>query len=133
MSQEKSWWSAHLENKENRGLAVFDSEVEERTDCHVITVSGKLTIDSSPDLLEKMKRSLKRTKCLRLRLADVRYIDSSGVATLIQGYKLSQERKVDFVLVDPSPKVQAIIELSQLHEFFQIETTEGSADDDGER
>jgi anti-sigma B factor antagonist len=51
----------------------------------------------------------------------VQYIDSSGIATLIRGLKLAQEAGAGYVLVDPSPKVQAVIELSQLQEFFPIE------------
>ena len=38
--------------------------------------------------------------------------------------QLAQERSVGYVLLDPSPKVSAIIELSQLQDFFTIETTD---------
>jgi anti-sigma B factor antagonist len=118
---EKSWWNAYLERKQSAGLVALATAVEELSHCHVISVSGKLTVDSSPELLERIRDSLKRTSCLKLRLEDVQYIDSSGIATLIRGLKLAQEKGAGYVLVDPSPKVLAVIELSQLQEFFPIE------------
>jgi len=118
---EKSWWNSYLERKQSAGLVALTTEVEELSHCHVISVSGKLTIDSSPELLERIRDSLKRTSCLKLDLQGVHYIDSSGIATLIRGLKLAQEQHAGYVLVDPSPKVLAVIELSQLQEFFSIE------------
>ena len=67
---------------------------------------------------------MKRTSELRVDLREVGYLDSSGISVLIQGLKLAQERSVGYVLLDPSPKVSAIIELSQLQDFFTIETTD---------
>lgn len=129
---EKSWWNTHLERKQGTGLVALTIEIEELSHCHILSVSGKLTVDSSPELLEKIRESLKRTSCLKLCLQDVQYIDSSGIATLIRGLKLAQEAGVDYVLVDPSPKVQAVIELSQLQEFFPIEHGESSQQPGGE-
>ncbi|NJL26644.1 MAG: STAS domain-containing protein [Thermoanaerobaculia bacterium] len=124
---EKSWWNAYLERKHGAGLVALTTEVEELSHCHVISASGKLTIDSSPELLERIRESLKRTTCLKLDLKGVHYIDSSGIATLIRGLKLAQEQSAGYVLVDPSPKVLAVIELSQLQDFFVIEpSTEAS-------
>ena len=44
-----------------------------------------------------------------------------------QGLKLAQAKGVGYVLLDPSPKVSAVIELSQLHNFFDIEISSGDA------
>ena len=101
----------------------LETEVEERGSGHLVTVRGRITIDTSPKLLDVFRRLLKRTSELRVDLREVAYVDSSGISVLIQGLRDAQRKSVGFVLLDPSPKVQAIIELSQLHNFFTIETT----------
>ena len=100
----------------------LETAVEEHDDHHLVSARGRLTIDTSPAFLEVFRKALKRASKLKVNLREVRYIDSSGISVLIQGLKMAQRRSVDFVLVEPSPKVMAIIELSQLQDFFNIET-----------
>ena len=110
------WWRG-------RRQKALEVEAEDRAGVRVVAVRGRLTIDTSPDLLDQLKKAAKRATELKVDLRGVEFLDSSGISVLIQGLKLAQERSIDYALVDPSPKVQAIIELSQLHEFFTIETT----------
>jgi anti-anti-sigma factor len=77
-------------------------------------------MDSSPDLRDELKRAMKGITALKLDLRGVGYIDSSGIAVLITGYRLAQKFKIAFSLVEPSPQVRAVIELSQLQAFFPI-------------
>jgi anti-sigma B factor antagonist len=83
-----------------------------------IVVKGDVDMDTSPELRDELKRALKGVTKLRLDLSGVGYIDSSGIAVLITGYRLSQKSKIQFCLLDPSPQVKAVIELSQLQSFF---------------
>jgi anti-sigma B factor antagonist len=55
-----------------------------------------------------------------LWLADVAFIDSSGIAVLIEGLKWSRERGLPYVLVQLPPAVQMVIELARLENFFTI-------------
>ncbi len=105
----------------------LETEVSECGTFHMVSVRGRLTIDTAPELLEEFRRTLRRAKRLKVNLDQVEYLDSSGISVLIQGLKLAQEKATDYVLLDPSPKVQAVIELSQLQTFFQIETSTGEA------
>ncbi len=88
-----------------------------------LVVKGDVDMDSSPELRDELKRSMKGATAVRLDLKGVGYIDSSGIAVLITGFRLAQKAKVQFRLLDPSPQVKAVIELSQLQTFFPIETT----------
>ncbi len=110
------WWRS-------RRQKALEVEVEDRAGARVVAVRGRLTIDTSPELLEELKKAVKRASELKVDLQGVEFLDSSGISVLIQGLKLAQERPIAYALLDPSPKVQSIIELSQLHEFFTIETT----------
>ncbi len=105
----------------------LETEVSECRSFHVISVRGRLTIDTTPVLLAELRKVLRRAGGVKVDLGQVAYLDSSGISVLIQGLKLAQEQSVDYVLLDPSPKVQAVIELSQLQDFFKIETSTGDA------
>jgi anti-sigma B factor antagonist len=83
-----------------------------------IVVKGDVDMDTSPDLRDELKRALKGVETIRLDLKGVGYIDSSGIAVLITGYRLAQKSKVKFCILEPSPQVKAVIELSQLQRFF---------------
>ena len=103
----------------------LETEVSECGTFQMISVRGRLTIDTTPELLAVLKQLVRHAPAIKVDLRRVDYLDSSGISVLIQGLKLAQDHHVDYTLVDPSPKVQAVIELSQLHNFFQIETSAG--------
>ncbi len=105
----------------------LETDVSECRSFHVISVRGRLTIDTTPVLLDELRKVLRRATGVKVDLRQVAYLDSSGISVLIQGLKMAQEQLVDYVLLDPSPKVQAVIELSQLQDFFKIETSTGDA------
>ena len=103
----------------------LETEVSECGTFQMVSVRGRLTIDTTPDLLTELRRVVRRAPSIKVDLKEVKYIDSSGISALIQGLKLAQEHSVDYTLLDLSPKVNAVIELSQLHNFFQIESSSG--------
>lgn len=106
--------------------ASFKVTSRDENDCRIIAISGEVDMDSSPQLRDEIQRALKAAKCLKLDLKDVKYLDSSGIAILIQGLKLAQKEEVDYRLLDPSTQVRAVIELAQLQQLFTVETSGGS-------
>lgn len=125
MNTHSLWPSRHRRKIE------LETEVSECGTFQMISVSGRLTIDTTPVLLAELRKMVRRASGIKVNLRQVEYLDSSGISVLIQGLKLAQEHSVDYILLDPSPKVQAVIELSQLHNFFQIETSAGDLCGDG--
>lgn len=89
-----------------------------------LSVRGEVDMDSSSRLRDAIKREIKGASALRLDLSGVPYMDSSGVAVLIQGYKQAQKAGCDFALVDPSAQVTAVISMAQLDQLFRVERTE---------
>ena len=57
---------------------------------------------------------------LVLFLAEVTFIDSAGIAVLIEGLKWSRERGLPYVLVELPSAVQMVIALARLENFFTI-------------
>jgi anti-sigma B factor antagonist len=96
----------------------LELSTQDQDKTRTIVVKGDVDMDSSPELRDEIKRAVKGIDALRLDLKGVGYIDSSGIAVLITGYRLAQKSKVRFSIADPSPQVKAVIELSQLQKFF---------------
>ncbi len=93
----------------------------------ILSISGEVDMDSSSRVLQAIREGLGRASSLKLDLRGVNYIDSSGIAVLIQGLKIARRdnSEYSYVLLDVSPQVMSVIELSQLGDLFDFETTEG--------
>jgi anti-sigma B factor antagonist len=87
----------------------------------LLAVRGEVDLDSSPDFLAAIQRALQHHHDLVVDLEAVRYIDSSGIAVLVQGQKQARSLGRSFRLRRPSPRVQAVIRLAQLDRLFEIE------------
>jgi anti-sigma B factor antagonist len=60
-----------------------------------VCLRGRLNIDSSPALRDRLLAMLqaKSPKAVTVDLTDVTYLDSSGLATLIEGLKIARMRQ----------------------------------------
>lgn len=88
---------------------------------HVVHASGDIDMASSPRLLTTLQQALHAAPRLVVDLAEVRYMDSSGVAVLIQGLKAARHAQKAFVLRRPSERVLAVLELADLTRLFTID------------
>lgn len=97
--------------------------VSELDGSQILAVAGEIDLDTSPDLWTELQLALKQSKPVMVDLQGVEYIDSSGVAVLIQGLKHASRTGTSYRLRDPSPRVMAVLELAQLPKLFDIERT----------
>lgn len=95
----------------------------------IIDVAGDIDLASSPQLRTAVLRELKEHKPdrLALNLTAVRYIDSSGIASLIEGLKAARDAKVRFLLFGLNTTVKEVMQLSRLIKVFEIVETEEQA------
>ncbi len=56
-------------------------------------------------------------------MEEVGFIDSSGIAVLIEGLKWSQKRAIPYVLAQLTSGVQMVFELARLENFFTLAET----------
>jgi anti-sigma B factor antagonist len=83
---------------------------EERLDAH-----------NSAELKDRILKVLEDgSHHLIIDLAQVRFIDSSGLGALLSGYKNASLRSGSFVLAGLQPRVQSMFELTRLHRVFEI-------------
>lgn len=60
---------------------------------------------------------------LVIDLSSVSYIDSSGIATLIEALQLSMRNKVKLVLVGIGPRVKSAFEITRVLGLFAVSTS----------
>ena len=88
----------------------------------IFDISGDIDLATSPELRKALLREIRELRRPRVvvNLAEVRYMDSSGVASLIEGLKASREIGSRFVLFGLNATLRHVFHLSKLTTFFEI-------------
>lgn len=94
----------------------------------VMDLSGEVDLQSSPELRAALQGRI-RAKCpvLLLNFEGVTYLDSSGLATLIEYYQNSRPFGGKFVLYGLPPRIRNVFEIARLEQIFSIHPDEDSA------
>jgi anti-sigma B factor antagonist len=88
----------------------------------VLHLSGRLDMTSTPTFRRTLQVATQRSRCgLTLSLAGVEFMDSSGIAVLIEGLRWSQQRGTRYVLANLTPEVRMAIELARVEKLFSID------------
>jgi len=98
-------------------------EIREETkgNTSVIAPSGDIDMSGSPTLRESVRRMLgAKPSKLVVDLTQVGYMDSSGLATLVEAMKIAKGSGTDLVLCAMNDRVRAIFEIARLDQYFTI-------------
>jgi anti-sigma B factor antagonist len=101
--------------------------VREFTVARIVDVTGDVDLGTSPNLRRALFDALREAPKLALNLRALRYIDSSGIATLIEVFRAAQRLQKDFVLFGLSPAVEDVFRLTHVNRIFRIFDTEEQA------
>ncbi len=87
----------------------------------VLTPSGDVDLSCSRELQTHLKRALEsKPKALVVNLEKVPYMDSSGVATLVEAMQIARKQSTKLVLCGLQDKVRSIFEIARLDRVFTI-------------
>jgi anti-sigma B factor antagonist len=85
------------------------------------SLHGEIDFSRSPELRTELLTLLNsKPRKLVLDLAGVPYMDSSGVATLVEALTVQRKAGNKLVLCNLQPKVRGIFEIARLNMVFQI-------------
>lgn len=95
----------------------------------VVDVVGDIDLYNSPEIRKVLLETIrdKRVPRVIINLKDVRYIDSSGVASLVEGLKVSRNMNSRFILYGLSAAAREVLELSRLIKVFEVYENEEQA------
>jgi anti-sigma B factor antagonist len=102
------------------------NRAEELDEDAVINLSGRLDLNTSPNLRNTALKLYIKGHCKNLTIdfANVSYIDTSGLATLLEILLTAKERCAQLTLCDLSEKVRYLLDVNGLTGFFRIESSE---------
>jgi anti-sigma B factor antagonist len=95
----------------------------------VVDVRGRITLGEDCKLLREVIREqlAKDHKNLLLNLADVTYIDSSGIGELVSAYTAISNQGGQLKLLSLTKRVHDLLQITKLYTVFDIHNDEAAA------
>jgi len=90
----------------------------------ILDISGDIDLQSSPDLRKALLASIKESPYVILNLTAVRYIDSSGIASLVEGWQHAKSAQHRLILFGLSEVARNVLKLTHLLKLFEVYETE---------
>jgi anti-sigma B factor antagonist len=112
-----------------KGAASMDISTRQIGDITIVDVVGEITLYNSPIMRKTLIELLREKRLPRVivNLEKVKYIDSAGVASLVEGLKISRDLKSGFALYGLSRTAREVLELTKLIKVFEVHESEEEA------
>ena len=94
--------------------------IKEKDGAVIIAFEGDIDMQSSPEARKVLLDCLKRKHPMLVNLAGVTYIDSSGVASLVEALQTARKTACKFALVSVSEGARRVLKLARLDKVFTI-------------
>lgn len=107
----------NLSTREENGIVIFELE-------------GEVDLETSPKLRQALLQHVNAGKSVCVGMQDVAYIDSSGIASLVEAYQTSRRNSSGFALACISDSAVRVLQLARLDKVFTIyDTIEAAVSD----
>jgi anti-sigma B factor antagonist len=98
-------------------------EVKDEGKAVVVAFQGDVDLESSREARKILLEAAGRKKALLVDLAGVTYIDSSGVASLVEALQTTKKNGQHLALVAASEAALRVLKLARLDKIFTIHAT----------
>ena len=99
------------------GITVLQNDEEV-----LVRLNGRTTVDSSPDLRDRLLQVLSEQpspRVITVDLSGVTYIEASGIATLLEALKIARHRQMTFCLQGLGGSVLRLFEVTGVLALFE--------------
>lgn len=98
-------------------------------DVSVIDAVGRITLGEGASTFRETLREMiaKGDKKLLLNLADVTYIDSSGIGELVSGFTTVTNQSGNLKLLNLTKRVHDLLQITKLYTVFEVFDDEAAA------
>lgn len=100
----------NLDTREENGVIIFE-------------LDGEVDLETSPQLRQALLEKVNEGKAVVVGMADVAYIDSSGIASLVEAYQTGRRGSTGFALAAISDSALRVLQLARLDKVFTIHDT----------
>jgi anti-sigma B factor antagonist len=110
-------------------LSSLQGTCREVADVAVVDFSGKITLGEGSSVLRNTVRDLldRGHRKILLNLADVDYIDSSGIGELVSAYTAVRNVSGEMKLLQLTRRVHDILQITRLFTVFDVQSDEDAA------
>ena len=98
----------------------MEHQVREEGGTLIVSFSGEVDLEHSPKARQILLESVGRSGRVLVDLSAVAYIDSSGVASLIEAFQAARKQGSGFALVSVNPPALRVLQLARLDKVFTI-------------
>ena len=95
-------------------------EVTERDGTMLVDLSGHIDLEHADGVRTALLGCIEKKRDIQVSLAAVDYIDSSGIATLVEAFQLAKENGTGFSLAAVSAQALRVLKLARLDPVFTI-------------
>jgi anti-sigma B factor antagonist len=100
-----------------------ECKIENFGDVLLVRVSGEVDLSWSQSIRKAVLEALGKSSAVGVDLSAVSYIDSSGIAALVEGFQTARGKGQRFALVAASASVRAVLQLARLDRVFPMVDT----------
>ena len=89
----------------------------------LVRLNGRIDVDSSPDLRDCLSAILSDgplPHAITVDLAEVSYIETSGIATLVEALRIARHRQITFCLRGLGGSVLRLFEVTGVLALFEV-------------
>ena len=94
--------------------------IEPRAGHTQVRVAGEVDMNSAPELRSALREAVDGGGSVMVHLGGVTYMDSAGIAVLIEGLQWSKRSHTEFALCAMPHAVKVVVELARLDSVFTI-------------
>ena len=105
----------------------LEFSVRSERDAVVVDIVGQIDMGTSPPLRRALLDSLNGTERVAINLTEVKYIDSSGIASLLEVLQQAKNLKKRLILFGLTTSVLQVLQLTRLTGVFEIRESEAQA------
>ena len=88
----------------------------------IVSISGRVAIDTSSRMRDRLADALRsRPDAITIDLSQVNYMDTSGLATLIEAMRLARQQNTQLLLRGVQEQPRYLLRVSDLDRVFPIE------------
>jgi len=99
----------------------LEISIDKEKNYSVIKIKGDVDLYSSPELRQQiLALANKKSTRILIDFLEVKYMDSSGVATLVEALQLSKKNGGKLMLFNLGQPIKDVFELSRLDRVFEI-------------
>jgi len=92
-----------------------------------VSISGRITINNSDEMRRKLRAALgPKPDQVTVDLSEAAYIDTSGVATLLEAVRIARRQGTRFVLAGLNSQPRYLFEAGEFDRLFEIAAPETS-------